>query len=420
MAAEIKCPNCGQEIDLENVMSAELEQKYQKEYEIKLNTSLQAVEVEKEKLLEDQKVFEEKKKKENEIFIQKLAQEKQKITLELQESIRKDVAFDFENQVAILQQSAIQSEEKLKEARKKELEFLQKELNLKIKEEEMELTKQRELLEERGKLKEQIQKEEAAKSSLKEQENQLRTKELEKQLDDQKKLVEEMRRKSEQGSMQLQGEVLELALEELLKSEFQQDEIREVKKGEEGGDIIQQVFNELKKECGTIVWETKRAKNWSDKWIDKLKEDTQKGNADIAVLVTQTLPKNIERFGRKDGIWICSFADVKLIATILRDSLIKQYETTKILDNVSDKKETLYKYMTSNEFRQKWEAIVSTYMNMQKQLLKEKVRITKDWSERDKQLEIMLKNSMGFLGDVKGIGGLEISEIRLLEEGEDE
>ena len=130
--------------------------------------------------------------------------------------------------------------------------------------------------------------------------------------------------------------------------------------------------------------------------------------------------KNIDRFGRKDGIWICSFVDVKLIAAILRDSLIKHYEATKILDNVSDKKETLYKYMTSNEFRQKWEAIVSTYMNMQKQLSKEKIRITKDWSERDKQLEIMLKNSMGFLGDVKGIGGLEISEIRLLEEGEDE
>ncbi|MEO8173181.1 MAG: DUF2130 domain-containing protein, partial [Sediminibacterium sp.] len=226
--------------------------------------------------------------------------------------------------------------------------------------------------------------------------------------------------KSEQGSMQLQGEILELALEDLLRSEFDNDEIREVKKGEEGGDIIQAVHNELGKECGTIVWETKRAKNWSDKWVEKLKEDTQKGNADIAVLVTQAFPKNFERFGRRDGIWICSFADVKLISTILRDSLIKNFEVTKILDNVSDKKESLYKYMTSNEFKQKWEAIIGTYLNMQKQLAKEKARVHKDWSERDRQLDIMLKNSMGFLGDVKGIGGLEISEIRLLEEGEDE
>ncbi|MEO7530037.1 MAG: DUF2130 domain-containing protein [Sediminibacterium sp.] len=338
----------------------------------------------------------------------------------LQESIRKSVTSDFENELKMLQQNAADIEEKLKESRKKELEFLQKEQSLKTKEEELQLTLQRQLMEEREKLKEQLQKEETDRLNLKEQEYQFRTRELEKQIDDQKKLVEEMRRKSEQGSMQLQGEILELALEDLLRSEFNDDEIREVKKGEEGGDIIQSVHNELGKECGTIVWETKRAKNWSDKWIDKLKEDTQKGNADIAVLVTQALPKNFERFGRRDGIWICSFADVKLISTILRDSLIKNYEMTKILDNVSDKKETLYKYMTSNEFKQKWEAIVSTYINMQKQLTREKLRVNKDWAERDRQLDIMLKNSMGFLGDVKGIGGLEISEIRLLEEGDDD
>ncbi len=409
----ITCPNCSHQFEPGDSMRDEIQkelrgqmQDWQKkkddEFKLKENYFLQQLQTK-----EDETI--------NLIQITK-----KKVQEELQESIQKSVSIEYENKLIMLQKNATENEEKLKVARNKELEFLQKEQIIKIKEEELDITVQRKLLEGREKIKEQLQKEEAEKSSLKEQEYQFRTKELEKQIDDQKKLVEEMRRKSEQGSMQLQGEVLELALEELLKSEFQQDEIREVKKGEEGGDIIQQVFNELKKECGTIVWETKRAKNWSDKWIEKLKEDTQKGNADIAVLVTQTLPKNIDRFGRKDGIWICSFVDVKLIAAILRDNLIKHYEATKILDNVSDKKETLYKYMTSNEFRQKWEAIVSTYINMQKQLSKEKIRITKDWSERDKQLEIMLKNSMGFLGDVKGIGGLEISEIRLLEEGEDE
>ena len=346
--------------------------------------------------------------------------EKKKLQEELQASIRKSVSTDFENQLKMLQQKDADNEIKLKEARKMQLEFMQKEQALKTKEEELELFLQRKLIEEREKLKDQLLKEETERGLLKEQEHLWRVKELEKQLDDQKKLAEEMRRKSEQGSMQLQGEVVELALEELLKSEFAHDDIREVKKGEEGGDIVQLVFNELRKECGTIVWETKRARNWSDKWIDKLKEDTQKGNADIAVLVTQAVPKGIERFGRRDGIWICGFNDVKLIASILRDSLIKHYETTRVLDNVSDKKETLYKYMTSNEFKQKWEAIVGTYINMQKQIAKEKVRVTKDWAEREKQLEIMLKNSMGFLGDVKGIGGLEIREMNLLEEGEDE
>ncbi len=409
----ITCPNCSHQFEPGDSIREEIEKK--------LRGQMVDWQKKKDEEFKQKETFfaQQLQIKEQETLLQ-IETEKKKIQQELQESIRKSVSGDFENQLKMLQQNAAESEEKLKEARQKELEFLQKEQGLKIKEEELQLTVQRQLMEEREKLKEQLLKEESERGLLKEQEHLWRVKELEKQLEDQKKLAEEMRRKSEQGSMQLQGEVLELALEELLKSEFQYDDIREVKKGEEGGDIVQQVYNELRKECGTIVWETKRAKHWSDKWIDKLKEDTQKGKADIAVLVTQTVPKDIDRFGRREGIWICSFPDVKLIASLLRDSLIKHYETIKVLDNVSDKKETLYKYMTSNEFKQKWEAIVGTYLNMQKQIAKEKIRVSKDWSEREKQLEIMLKNSMGFLGDVKGIGGLEIREINLLEEGEDE
>lgn len=409
----ITCPNCNHQFEPGESMRDEIE----KELRGKMVDWQKKKD---EEFKQKETSFQQQLQAKEEEIRKQVETEKKKMHAELQESIRKSVTGDFENQLKMLQQNAADNEEKLKEARKKEFEFLQKEQALKTREEELEISVQRKLMEEREKLKEQLQKEETERLNLKEQEYHLRTKELEKQIDDQKKLVEEMRRKSEQGSMQLQGEILELALEELLKSEFPDDEIREVKKGEEGGDIIQAVQNDLSKECGNIVWETKRAKNWSDKWIDKLKEDTQKGNADIAVLVTQAFPKNFERFGRREGIWICSFADVKLIATILRDSLIKNYEMTKILDNVSDKKETLYKYMTSNEFRQKWEAIVGTYLSMQKQLTKEKLRVNKDWAERDRQLDIMLKNSMGFLGDVKGIGGLEISEIRLLEEGDDE
>jgi len=409
----ITCPNCSHQFEPGDSIREEIEKK--------LRGQMVDWQKKKDEEFKQKETFfaQQLQIKEQETLLQ-IETEKKKIQQELQESIRKSVSGDFENQLKMLQQNAAENEEKLKEARQKELEFLQKEQGLKIKEEELQLTVQRQLMEEREKLKEQLLKEESERGLLKEQEHLWRVKELEKQLEDQKKLAEEMRRKSEQGSMQLQGEVLELALEELLKSEFQYDDIREVKKGEEGGDIVQQVYNELRKECGTIVWETKRAKHWSDKWIDKLKEDTQKGKADIAVLVTQAVPKDIDRFGRREGIWICSFPDVKLIASLLRDSLIKHYETIKVLDNVSDKKETLYKYMTSNEFKQKWEAIVGTYLNMQKQIAKEKIRVSKDWSEREKQLEIMLKNSMGFLGDVKGIGGLEIREINLLEEGEDE
>ncbi len=409
----ITCPNCNHQF--------EPGESIREEIGIKLRAQMMDWQKKKDEEFKEKEMsfVQQLRSKDQETALQ-IEMEKKKLKEELQESIQKSVLGDFENQLKILEQNAADNEEKLKEARKKELEFLQKEQALKTKEEELELSVHRKLVEGREKLKEQLLKEETERGALKEQEHLWRVKELEKQLEDQKKLAEEMRRKSEQGSMQLQGEVLELALEELLRSEFSNDDIREVKKGEEGGDIVQLVFNDLRKECGTIVWETKRAKHWSDKWIDKLKGDTQKGKADIAVLVTQAVPKDIDRFGRKEGIWICSFQDVKLIASLLRDSLIKHYETIKVLDNVSDKKETLYKYMTSNEFKQKWEAIVGTYINMQKQISKEKIRVSKDWSEREKQLEIMLKNSMGFLGDVKGIGGLEIREINLLEEGEDD
>ena len=221
----ITCPNCNHQFEPGDSMRDEIEKELRG------------------KMMEWQKKKDEETRK-------LIEAEKKKMQDELQESIRKSVATDFENQLKMLHQNAADAEEKLKDARKKELEFLQKEQSLKIKEEELQLTVQRQLMEEREKLKEQLQKEETERSSLKEQEHQLRMKELEKQLDDQKKLAEEMRRKSEQGSMQLQGEVLELALEGLLKSEFQYDDIREVKKGEEGGDIIQQVYNDLRKECG--------------------------------------------------------------------------------------------------------------------------------------------------------------------------
>ena len=225
MQSDIKCPNCGHEFDIENVLSAELEQKYQKEFQEKLNSSLQNIEEEKKRLAEEQKQFEEKRKRENEIFAQKLAQEKLRITTEVQETVKKDIANEYENRLKLLQEADKEKEEKLKEARKKELEFLQKEQALKTKEEELELSLQRQLIEEREKLKEQLSKEEAEKISIKEQEYQLRMKEMEKQIEDQKKLVEEMRRKSEQGSMQLQGEVQELMLESLLQTTFPFDKI---------------------------------------------------------------------------------------------------------------------------------------------------------------------------------------------------
>ena len=258
MPTDIKCPHCGIAFDVEDAIAADLDKKYQQVYNNKLKESLHDMENQRLELAEEQKQFEEKKKKENELFGQKVAQEKQKMEIELQEQLRKSISADFENQLKLLQQNNTENEEKLKAARQKEMGFLQKERELKNKEAELEISVQRRMQEERTKLSEELRKLEEQKVAAKETEYQLRLKELEKQLEDQKKLADEMRRKAEQGSMQLQGEVQELALEEMLQTAFPFDIINEVGKGVRGADCIQTVRNNFGQECGKIIFESKR------------------------------------------------------------------------------------------------------------------------------------------------------------------
>lgn len=329
MTNNIKCPNCGTVFDVENVIAADLEKKYQDQYQHKLKESLNRIEEDKKKLLQDQQLFEEKKKRENEIFAQKLQQEKLKIETDLQQQITKAIAADFENKLRLLENNNRDNEEKLKEARKKEFEFLQKEQEIKNKEAELEITLQKKLQQERELLAEQIRKQEAEKSNLKESELQLKLRELQVQLEEQKKLADEMKRRAEQSSMQRQGEAQELLLEEILKDIFPFDLIEEVGKGVEGADCIQTIRNSSGKECGKIIYESKRTKGWSNNWIDKLKSDKRNRCADVAILVTQTFPKDMERFGEKEGIWICNFTEVNSVAYLLRNSIIQLYEAQK-------------------------------------------------------------------------------------------
>ena len=418
MQSDIKCPNCGHEFDIENVLSAELEQKYQKEFQEKLNSSLQNIEEEKKRLAEEQKQFEEKRKRENEIFAQKLAQEKLRITTEVQETVKKDIANEYENRLKLLQEADKEKEEKLKEARKKELEFLQKEQALKTKEEELELSLQRQLIEEREKLKEQLSKEEAEKISIKEQEYQLRMKEMEKKIEDQKKLVEEMRRKSEQGSMQLQGEVQELMLESLLQTTFPFDKIEEVGKGVRGADCIQTVRNQFGNEAGKIIYESKRTKDFANDWIEKLKTDMRNLGADVAIIVTQTLPKDMDRFGEKDGVYICTFNEVRSVALLLRNALLKIADAKKSQENKGDKMVILYDYLIGSEFSEQWKAIREGFMTMKLSIQKERDAMEKLWKAREKQLEKVLLNAAHIKGSIEGIAGADAVNLNLLEDND--
>lgn len=346
----------------------------------------------------------------------KLVAEKKKLEEELKDSLRKNIVADFENQLKMLQEADKEKEAKLKEARKKELEFLQKEQALKTKEEELELSLQRQLLEEREKIKEQLSKEEAEKLSIKEQEYQLRMKEMEKQIEDQKKLVEEMRRKSEQGSMQLQGEVQELMLESLLQATFPYDTIEEVGKGVRGADCIQTVRNQFGNESGKIIYESKRTKDFANDWIEKLKTDMRNLGADVAVIVTQALPKDMDRFGEKDGVYICTFTEVRSVALLLRNALLKIADAKKSQENKGDKMVMLYDYLIGSEFSEQWKAIREGFMGMKLSIQKERDAMEKLWKAREKQLEKVLLNAAHIKGSIEGIAGADAVNLNLLED----
>ncbi len=344
--------------------------------------------------------------------------EKKKIQAELQESIKKSMSSDFENKLKLLEDAAAESAEKLKESRKKELEYLQKEQALQTKEAELQINLQRQLMEEREKLKEQLLKDETEKIHLKDQEYQLRVKELEKQLDDQKKLAEEMRRKSEQGSMQLQGEVQELMLEELLTTTFPFDKIEEVGKGVRGADCIQLVRNQFGIETGKIIYESKRTKDFSNDWIEKLKNDMRSLGADVAVIVTQAFPKDMDRFGEKEGVYICTFAEVKSVALVLRNAILKVYDAKKSQDNKGDKMVMLYDYLIGSEFSEQWKAIREGFMSMKLSIQRERDAMEKLWKAREKQLEKVLLNAAHIRGSIEGIAGADAVNLNLTDDNE--
>ncbi|MEY2916847.1 MAG: hypothetical protein RIS73_561 [Bacteroidota bacterium] len=415
MANNIKCPKCGHEFDVENVIAADMEQKYKQQYQIQLQQSLAGIEEDRIKLQESLQKFEETKKKENEIFAQKIQQERLKIENDLKEQITKSTAADYENQLRMLENNNKDNEEKLKEARKKELDFLQKEQELKNKEVEMEITLQKRLQLERESISEQIRNQELEKNSLKENEYQMKLKSLEMQVEEQKKLADEMKRRAEQGSMQRQGEVQELLLEDILKENFPFDIIEEVGKGVEGADCIQLVRNNSGVVCGRIIYESKRTKAWSNGWIDKLKTDMRNSGSDVAILVSQVFPKDMDKFGEKDGVWLCNFSEVGSVAHLLRSGIIKIHEAHKGQENKGEKMHMLYDYLTGNEFRGQMEAIVEGFMAMKQSIMKERIQMEKLWKEREKQLDKVLLSTSGMYGSVKGIAGASVSDIPLLE-----
>jgi len=261
-----------------------------------------------------------------------------------------------------------------------------------------------------------LRKLEEQKTAARETEHQLRVRELEKQLDDQKKLAEEMRGKTEQGSMQLQGEVQELILEEMLKAAFPFDLVCEVGKGVRGADCILTIRNNLGQECGSIIFESKRTKHFDKNWIEKLKADMRSTSADVGVIVTQAMPEQVSNFGQVDGIWICTFTDALSLVHVLRDGILKIFMAAKTQENKGDKMHMLYAYLTSNEFGEQWKAIREGFQAMNQSIQKEREAMEKLWKMRQKQLEKVLLNAAHIKGSIEGIAGNDNIQLDLVDD----
>jgi hypothetical protein len=427
MPTEIKCPNCGHAFPMEEAVA--------EEYKQELRDQMLNFKKEKEKELQNRQDEFARREKEllqlsqqqEVVFAGRLEEERRLIQAATEQSLRKSITGDFEHKLRLLEDAQKENEEKLRASRQREFEFLKKEQDLHTKEAELDLSVQRLLQEERGRLSEEIRQLESQKIAAKETEFQLRLKELEKQLDDQKKLAvemerraEEMKRKAEQGSTQLQGEVQELALEELLRASFPFDTIGEVGKGIRGADCIQTVRNTYGQECGKIIYESKRTQSFSPDWVEKLKADMRNQGAMVAVIVTQAMPRDMESFGEKNGVWICSFAEVRALSHVLRDGVIRVFNATKTQENKGDKMHLLYDYLTSSEFSEQWAAIREGFLSMRQSIQRERDTMERLWKAREKQLEKVLLNAAHIRGSIDGIAGKDAININLVEDGEDE
>ena len=409
----VKCPHCHEEFDVQGILTQQLESDIKLKYEQQSKADRKKMEAEAEVFAKAKEDFEQAKKKENELFqdrlTKQLAADRKNLEAELKNKLQ-----DENSEVL----KSMQEELNEKSLQLKELNRAKADIE-KLKREKDEMNETLEA-ESQTRLNEIISLEKEKIKRVEEERNEMKMRELLKQLEDQKKLTSEMRRKQEQGSMQMQGEILELAIEEWLTSEFPLDTIEEIKKGARGGDCIQMVNTRDAANCGRIYYESKRTKEFQSNWIEKFKNDMREKGVDIGVIVTEAMPAGMERMGQINGIWICKFEDFKSLAAILRESLIRVSLALVSQENKGDKMTMLYDFLTSSEFRMRIEAIVEGFTQMKAGLETEKRAMLKIWKEREKQIEKVVINTIEMYGSVKGIAGNAIQSVAALELPTDE
>lgn len=407
-SSTIQCPNCGTAIDVNDLLKHQIEETLRKEFQSKAAMQEKELAIKNEQFEKAKAEFEAKKRQENELFAERLEREKKQAERDIAEKLKQKLEEENQERIALMNKELAEKSEKLRELNKMEAEIAKLNREKLEMKEAIEAQLQRQLNDQLIQEKEKIRK-------LEEEKNELKVKELLKQLEDQKKLTEAMKRKQEQGSMQMQGEVQELAIEEFIMQNFPLDTLEEIKKGATGADCLQIVNTREVQNCGTIYYESKRTKAFQPAWIEKFKNDIRTKKANIGVLVTEVMPADMDRMGMKEGIWICTFEEFKGLSAVLRQSLIQISQAVQSQENKGDKMEMLYDFLTSNEFRLQIEGIVEGFSQMQTDLVSEKRAMQRIWSQREKQIEKVILNTTNMYGNIRGIAGNAVQAVRALE-----
>lgn len=403
----IICPSCKTEIKLTESLAAPIINTIKLDYEKKLHQKDQDM-IKREETLQSQQhqLLKEKESIQDQVA-EKVKHEQVRISAEEAKKARLAIGNDIEEklkEISSLQEILKSRDAKLEEAQKLQAEFMRKERALADEKREMDLTIEKRVQESQVVIRDQAKKDAEELLNLK-------VKEKEQTISSMQKQIEELKRRAEQGSQQLQGEVLELELESLLRSACPRDTIHPVPKGEFGGDILHRVLGPTSETCGTILWESKRTKNWTDTWLSKLREDQRTAKAEIAVIVSYVLPKDIESFAFIDGVWVTHPRVAIPLAGILRNTLIDISHARKSVVGQETKKEMVYQYLSSPRFRQRVEAIVEAFSSMKEDLDKERKAIMKQWAKREEQIMRVTQATVGMYGDLQGIVGRSLQEI---------
>lgn len=407
----ITCPHCKVEIKLTDSLAAPIIESTRREYEQRLARK-DADFAKRENALHDREVaLARAKETVDEQVANKLKTERTAIAAEEERRVRRAMSDDLEKQkkeIADLGNILKQRDEKLAEAQRAQAEFLRKERKLDEDRRELDLTTEKRVREKLTAVHDRAKKE--AEDAL-----QLKMREKDETIASMQTRIGDLNRRLEQGSQQLQGEVQELELEEVLRTGFPRDTIQRVPKGEHGGDIVQAVFSSSGRACGTILWESKRTRLWSDGWLAKLRGDQRTAGAELAVIVSQVLPKNVETFDRIDDVWVTHPRVVLPVATMLRHMLIGIALARQSSEGKQTKMEMFYQYLTGPQFRQRVQAIVEAFSSMQDDLEKERKVLTRQWAKREMQIKQVIQATGGMYGDLDGIAGKTLQEIEGLE-----